>query len=200
MNLDSNSSNGTVSVPAIEPDSFPAATVKPEGVKTRRYRSKGDPTRLNGALVISDDTKRALERCELFQKLDRQQMMAVAALVEEHSVKPGETLIAEGESAKHLYIFVEGRGVAQVELEHGWLSLGLVHPGDAAGWSSLIEGQIYPASVSALTDVRVARIEGSGLRLLMNVEPGIGNPIHSGLSEIFYRQYEAALKAFKTAG
>ena len=199
MNSDANADNGAVIAPAIEPDHFPDTTAKTEVAKPRRYR-KGDPTKMSGALVISDETKHALESCELFRELDRQQMMAVAALVEEHSVSPGEAILTEGESAKHLFIFVEGRGVAQVELEHGWLSLGLVNPGDAAGWSSLIEGQIYPASVCALTDVHFARIEASGLRLLMNVEPGIGHPIHKSLSSIFYRQYEAALKAFKTVG
>jgi hypothetical protein len=163
-----------------EPDGLAVQGNSADGPRSRRTR-RSDPTRMQGALVISDGTWQALERCELFRKLDRQPLMAVAALVEEDSIAASDTLIAEGESAKQLYVVVEGRGVAQVELERGWLSLGLVGPTDAAGWSSLIEGQVYPASVKALTPMRVARIEASGLILLMNLEPRIGYLIHKSL-------------------
>jgi CRP-like cAMP-binding protein len=80
------------------------------------------------------------------------------------------------------------------------LSLGLVGPGDAAGWSSLLGGSVvYPATVKALTNMKVARLETSGLMLLMNVDPKIGYPVLKCLSCIFYMQYEAALTAVKTA-
>lgn len=171
-----------------------------EAPKTRRSRGRFDPTRLNGALVISDEARLALERCLLFQGLDRNELMAVAALVEETSIAVNDTLITEGETARYLYIIIEGQGAAQVEMERGWLSLGLVGPGEAAGWSSLMGGSVvYPASVKALTDMKVARLETSGLLLLMNVDPKIGYPILKSLSAIFYMQYEAALIAAKTA-
>ena len=168
--------------------------------RTRRPRGKVDPTRVQGAWIISDDTRNALERCELFQDVTRQQLMEVAALVEEHTIEADEMLLTEGEVANHIYVVVEGSGVAQLKLDSGWLSLGLVGPDDAAGWSALVNGQRYPASVKALTPMRVARIETSGLTLLMNVEPKLGYTVLKRVSSIFYRQYEAALKALKTAG
>ena len=170
------------------------------GGSSRRRGGKVDPTRVNGALVISDEAKEALERCELFRDLDRHQLMAVAALVEEHAIEPNEILIGEGEPARYLFIVIEGRGVAQVELDQGWMSLGLVGPGEAAGWSSLVDGQVYPATVKALTSMRVIRIEASGLMLLLNLEPNIGHPVQRSLSSIFYRQYNSALRALKTSG
>ncbi|MCH8869598.1 MAG: cyclic nucleotide-binding domain-containing protein [Chloroflexi bacterium] len=171
-----------------------------ERPKTRRHRGKFDPTRLNGALVISDEARLALERCLLFQGLERNELMAVAALVEETAVEVNEMLLTEGDTARYLYIVIEGQGAAQVKTERGWLSLGLVGPGEAAGWSSLMGGSVvYPASVKALTDMKVARIETSGLKLLMNVDPKIGYPVLKSVSAIFYLQYEAALTAAKTA-
>ena len=166
----------------------------------RRRRGKVDPTRMNGALVISDQAKEALESCELFRELDRHQLMAVAALVEEHTVEANEILIGEGEPARYLFIVIAGRGVAHVELDQGWMSLGLVGPGEAAGWSSLVDGQVYPATVKALTPMRVVRLETSGLTLLLNLEPDIGYPVHKSLSSIFYKQYNSALRALKTSG
>ena len=168
--------------------------------KTRRSKGKFDPTRMSGALVISDEARLALEHCPVFQALNRNELMAVAALVEETSVEANEMLLMEGEPARYFYIVIKGQGAAQVQTERGWLSLGLVGPGQAAGWSSLMGGSVvYPASVKALTDMKVARIETSGLLLLMNVDPKIGYPVLKSLSAIFYVQYEAALSAAKTA-
>jgi CRP-like cAMP-binding protein len=125
--------------------------------------------------------------------------MQVAALVEERTLEPDEVLLVEGEPAQHLMIIVEGQGVAQLNLDQGLISLGLVGPSEVAGWSSLLEGQVYPASVTALTPMRVATFEASGLTLLMNLDPAIGYPIHRRLSGIFFLQYQSALQAIKTA-
>ncbi len=167
-------------------------------LKPRGRRSKSDLTR-SGSWIISDDTRGALERCELFQDITRQQLMEVAALVEECVLEADEVLLSEGEPANHLFVVINGHGVAQLNLGYGWLSLGLVGPGDAAGWSALMEGQTYQASIRALTQMRVARIEGAGLSLLMSIEPSIGHPVQKRLSTIFFRQYQEALKTIKTA-
>ena len=151
-------------------------------------------------LAISDQTRDALERCELFQDLDSDQLMEVAALVEEHLIEPDELLLREGEAANHLFVIVEGRALAQLEMYRGWLSLGLVGPSEAAGWSSLAGGRVYPASFKALTPLRVARIRSSGLGQLMDLNPALGYPISRRLSWVFGRQYQAALELFRTNG
>ena len=150
--------------------------------------------------VISDEARDCLQRCELFQDLNTQQLMEIAALVEEHSLKQEETLLREGEAARYIYVVVEGRGVAQLKLYGGWLSLGMVGPADAAGWSSLTDTRMYPASIKALTPMRVARIETKGLTLLMNLDAESGYSINKRLTSVFSRQYQAALEAFKTNG
>ena len=156
--------------------------------------------RIKASWVISDETRACLERSEIFQDLGRKQLMEVAALVEEYSVDAEEMLLLEGDPARHLYVIVEGRAVAQLEVHRGWLSLGLVAPGDVAGWSSLVEKQTYPASVKALTPMQVARVEVSGLHILMNLDPEIGYSVNRRLSSLFCRQYRTALEAFKTSG
>lgn len=162
-------------------------------------RSRVDATRIPGSWVVSDDTRMALEGCELFQDIDRAQLMGVAALVEEYTLQPKELLLGEGEAARFIFVVVEGHGVAHLKVDRGWISLGLVGPGEVAGWSSLVGGQVYPASVKALTPMRVARIETGGLMLLMNLEPAIGNPVHKRLSSIFFRQYNTALNALRSS-
>ena len=125
--------------------------------------------------------------------------MEVAALVEEISLKPDELLLGEGDSADHVFVVIEGTAVAQLELHRGWLSLGIAGPADSAGWSSLIGGHVYPASVKALTPLLVARIDAKGLAFLMNLQPAIGYGVTKSLSKLFCWQYQAALEAFKTS-
>ena len=76
--------------------------------RTKRNRRKVHPTRYRGTWVISDNTRAALERCELFQDIDRSQLMAVAALVEECSLTPDEMILGEGEVARYIFVIVEG--------------------------------------------------------------------------------------------
>ena len=79
------------------------------------------------------------------------------------------------------------------------MSLSLVGPSEIAGWWSLLDGQVYPASATALTPMRVAAFEASGLTLLMNLDPEIGYLIPRRLSGILFLQYQTALQAIKTA-
>ena len=152
-----------------------------------------------GSWVIPNDTRSALEQCELFLDFTRDQLMQVAALVEERTLRPDEMLLIEGAPASHIAVVVDGQAVAQLKLNQGWISLGLVGPNEVAGWSALLEGQVYPASIMALTRMKVACIETIGLTLLMNLDPGIGYPIHRRLSRIFFRQYQDALQAIRTS-
>lgn len=127
-------------------------------------------------------------------------MQEVAALVEGIDIQPDGQLITEGESAQYLYIVMEGRGVAQLDMYRGWLSLMLIGPNDVAGWSSLMSSQVYPASLKALTPMRLSRIEARGQTLLMNLGSSIGHPVTRRLASFFCRQYHATLEAFKTSG
>ena len=199
MKGDGNTAGQTGLSSLLPNDLLPGDDSGPDRARSRRQRGKADPARTRGSWIISDDAKGALERCELFRDIDRLQLMEVSALVEESTFEPDEVLLHEGESAHYMFVVVEGHGIAQLKLNRGWISLGLVGPGHVAGWSSLLEEQVYPASVKALTPMRVARIETSGLRLLMNLEPGIGYPVHRRLSSIFHSQYQAALNAIRTS-
>ena len=95
------STNGVVEIPT-----------KAAARKARSKKITTDPTKVPGPWVIPDDTRRALEKCELFRDFTRTQLMQVAALVEERSVQADETLLVEGDPARHVMIVVEGQAVA----------------------------------------------------------------------------------------
>ena len=96
-----------------------------------------------------------------------------------------------------IQVSLQRRGAVQLQTTRGWLSLGMVGPRNVAGWSSLVEGSLYPALVKALTKMQVARIDGKGLTLHMRLKPAIVHAVHRGLSSTFSRQYQSELQAFK---
>ncbi|MDP6107803.1 MAG: cyclic nucleotide-binding domain-containing protein [Candidatus Brocadiia bacterium] len=137
--------------------------------------------------------------CELFRDLRTRQLVEVAAMADEVLLKPDEMLLEEGEPAHYIFVVLEGRGVAQLEMALGFLSLGLVGPTEAAGWTSLVGDEVYPAAVKALTPLRAARIDSARLVRLMDMDPALGYAIGKSLSRLFCRQYKTALEAFKTS-
>jgi CRP-like cAMP-binding protein len=151
-------------------------------------------------LIISNEAKDALLSCELFTDVTEDQIREVAALVEEVDLAPGEVLLRAGDPAEYLFVVIKGRGVAQLEMDRGLLSLGLIGPHDTAGWAALIQGQIYPASVRALTAMRVARLEAEAMSVLMGLNRAVGYKVQKRLSTVFYRQYQAALETFRKTG
>ena len=131
MNSDTNPPNSGTSIPPGRSKLVDSMNEEIGSSRPKRQRGKIDPTRVQGAWVISDASRIALEASELFEDLTREQRMEVAALVEEYTVEPGELLLNEGDPAQYIIIIAEGRGVAQIKTDSGWLSLGLVGPKDA---------------------------------------------------------------------
>jgi CRP-like cAMP-binding protein len=156
--------------------------------------------RTEAAWALLDRAQEGFGTCDLFRDLETRQLVELAALADEVVLKPDELLLTEGEPARHLFVVLEGRGVAQLKLAHGSMSLGLVGPKEAAGWSSMVGDDVYPATVKALTVMRAARIDARRLARLMEIDTSLGYVIGRSLSQLFCRQYKSALDAFKAAG
>ena len=150
--------------------------------------------------TIPADIRRAtaiLRKCELFKDLGKHHLREIAEIAENWSIPADCLLLRAGDPSRHLFVVEDGRGVAQLDLDSGRLSLGLVGPGDAVGWTALIDGQTYPGSVRALTPMAAIRLATRDLSLLMGLNCAIGYPVHRRLSALFCRQYRAALEAFR---
>ena len=73
------------------------------------------------------------EKCELMQEISIPRLMEVAAPVDQSSLLPDEKLLHEDEPARYLFVIVAERGVAHLKLDRGWISQGLVGPGEVTG-------------------------------------------------------------------
>jgi CRP/FNR family transcriptional regulator, cyclic AMP receptor protein len=119
-----------------------------------------------------------IEQANLFRGLNRQLVEEIGKCCVGESHPAGAFLFRHGEPADYLYILVEGRVRLSIG-DLGHIALVVGNPGDAFGWSSLVERENYTASAECLVSTRVTRI---------------GKKV---LAEIFERNPESGLQFYK---
>jgi CRP-like cAMP-binding protein len=112
----------------------------------------------------------SIENAYLFQGISEQTRDKISALAVEESHAQGVFLFREGDPARHLYLLREGRVRLSVG-NRGLLAHVLSEPGDALGWSSVVEHDAYTASAECLLPVKVVKIEGHGLNQILEKDP-----------------------------
>jgi CRP/FNR family cyclic AMP-dependent transcriptional regulator len=114
-----------------------------------------------------------IEKAYLFHGMSQQFMDRIAACLARESGEAGTFLFKRGDPANYLYILEEGR-VRLSYGEEGHVAFVISNPGDAIGWSSLVERDVYMASAECLSFVRIAKIPGAQLAEIFNQDPSCG--------------------------
>jgi CRP-like cAMP-binding protein len=102
-----------------------------------------------------------LVRIPLFESLTREQLEAVASLLEQREEPVGAALVGEG--APGYSLFVLQRGEATVT--SGGNALAKLGPGDFFGEIALLADRAHTASVTATTPVELLVMHGSDFRV-----------------------------------
>jgi CRP-like cAMP-binding protein len=135
-----------------------------------------------------------LDTAFLFQgmKEETRRKILDAATVESHA--PGTFIFREGEAAKGFYILSEGR--VRLSLGHREL-LAYVSsdPGDAIGWSSLVENETYTASAECLVPVKVLKIQNQRLEQILREDCPSGLIFYKRLAALIGRRLVKSHKA-----
>jgi small-conductance mechanosensitive channel/CRP-like cAMP-binding protein len=122
--------------------------------------------------VIAVPTPEAmLEQSDLFGKLDAEGRASLAAGFEEVQVEPGEALFHEGD--KPQYVFLVASGVVEIT-RSGPSGPHVVHrmsPGESLGAVGLITGSPYAATATALTPVKVFRMDRAAIGAAIAAAP-----------------------------
>ncbi|MDX6365274.1 MAG: hypothetical protein QOK30_350 [Nocardioidaceae bacterium] len=105
---------------------------------------------------------KALESCDLFAEVSPGGLDELADAAAETDVQPGTPVVCEGEAADAFYVVVDGDFAVTSLGEHGRSqALAALHGGDYFGEIGLIEHVPRTASVTALTNGRLLRIDGA---------------------------------------
>jgi voltage-gated potassium channel len=109
-----------------------------------------------------------LKSFALLAELDGRDLEALAEVLEEETLAAGRCLFREGEAASALYLVAEGRVELASRRSPRRLLLG---PGASLGGAALLGVGAREATVTALTEARLLRLERTSLRALADEAP-----------------------------
>ncbi len=124
-------------------------------------------------MLLTIEKVAILKRVDLFAAIPDAVLAAVAEIVTEVHLPPGETFIREGELEDWLFVVVDGR----VQVHSGpriFLNLG---PGESVGELALLDPEPRAASVTTLEDTLLFRLDREPFDALQADQPEIARGI-----------------------
>ena len=121
--------------------------------------------------MSQDATEHGLDAVEIFHDLTADERARLTAELDTLSLKRGETLVRQGETADALYIVVTGRFV--VTLHGSRQPIAELGPGQPVGEIAFLAGGARTATVTALRDSLVLRLGRADFEALSAKSPSI---------------------------
>ena len=135
-----------------------------------------------------------LDRAFLFQGMSDESRQEVARIAEEEFHEKGAFLFNAGDPAESLFILKEGRVRLSVR-GAGHIAHIVSDSGDAIGWSSMAENELYTASAECLVPVRVLKILNAELARILENDPSSGISFYRRLAQLIGRRLVASYGA-----
>ncbi len=123
---------------------------------------------------------RLLEKFELFESLKVEELEELAQICREQTCETGAVLFEEGDTAKDLFLVVDGEVALQmgVELWPGAsrrrVTVETAGPGGVLAWSALIGPHILTLSARCLHPTKLIAVSGAELRQFLDRDPQVG--------------------------
>src|SRR6186713_308172 len=121
--------------------------------------------------MSQDATEHGLDAVEIFHDLTADERARLTAELDTLSLKRGEALVRQGETADALYIIVTGRFA--VTLEGSRQPIAELGPGQPVGEIAFLAGGVRTATVTALRDSLVLRLGRAEFEDLSSKSPSI---------------------------
>jgi len=119
------------------------------------------------------DTIRLLESVPIFSGTPAEALAELVDLLEEVSFEAGRTIIEDGEWSTTMYIIVEGR----VRVDRGGRTFTYLQAGDVFGEMASLNSEPRSASIIAVEDTRLLRLDQAPLFDLLNRQPIVAQGI-----------------------
>lgn len=111
----------------------------------------------------TENTIRFLQKAEVFQGLDRQQLLDISRLFKEITLKKGEPIVFMGDDSNSVYLIREGQCKVFVPFDYGMGEniLSYLKRGDLFGEMGVITGHKRAANITCFTDVELLSMSGA---------------------------------------
>lgn len=130
-------------------------------------------------MLLTIEKVAILKSIAIFAETPDSVLAAVAAITDELDVLPGETLIREGEYGDCMYIIVDG----QVRVHRGEQTILTLGPGKSVGELAVLDPEPRSASVTAVVDTHLFRIERDAFDEVMADRPEIAQGVIQALCQ-----------------
>ncbi len=112
-------------------------------------------------------------KADLFKGMSQEVIKEIDRITLEESFEEGTSLFKEGDSASNFYILAAGKVKLTIG-EEGYITHLVSNPGEAFGWSSLVEHGFYTASAECPVPTKLLRIGKKELDKIFEKHPGTG--------------------------
>lgn len=113
------------------------------------------------------------QQADLFWGMSRNFVKEVMNVAEKESYQKGHFLFHEGDPATYFYILIKGRIKLTIG-EIGQMVHTVDHAGEAFGWSSLIDRDVYSASAECREDTILQKFDRRTLQKILEEDPSNG--------------------------
>jgi len=153
--------------------------------------------------MVSSEIVDALRRCELFSGVEQEDVEMIATLCRVEEFSAGDTVIAQGEFGRRIYLIAEGQVALMRSVNlggrEGSMTIDLLGKGRGLGWSSIL---CDPCSVSASAicqkPTTLVSLAGTDLRDMLEARTDLGYKVMDRLAQILGNRLRAAYGAMDT--
>jgi CRP-like cAMP-binding protein len=128
-----------------------------------------------------------MQKSKLFRGMDQEVLKQIDKIMVKKSCAEGHVLFERGHSANNLYILGEG----SIELtigDNGHVTHVVKTPGEAFGWSSLVNHHVYTASAICSSPTELVSIPSEKLNRIFESNPASGLIFYRRLAEIISKR------------
>jgi len=128
-----------------------------------------------------------IQKSDLFRGVDKKVLQEIDEIKVEESHPEGAILFVRGESANELYVLKEGRVDLTIG-EEDQVAYVVRKPGEAFGWSSLVNHHVYTASAICSSQCQLIKLNSDQLNQIFERNPASGLLFFKRLAEIISKR------------
>lgn len=135
----------------------------------------------------------------LFGRLSDAELARIAPLCQVEVHERGRLICQEGTDADALYVLLKGKVALEKMIRLSPRSkprpatLEVLQKGGIFGWSALVEPHVYTKSALSLCPVELLRVDGEGIRHLLEEDHRIGHELMSSLTGVVASRLQDAM-------
>ena len=134
--------------------------------------------------MVAIPSIKTLQKMELFNGLNDEELREVGVLCSEHSHEPGELFVIEGNSVDYVYFVKKGRVAVEIHIlgspEDG-IVIDTLGEGEVFAWSALVT-RTLTASIRVVEPTEVLDVNAAALLDICEKQPRIGHIIMKNLT------------------